>query len=61
MYRSRGTDRERRGGRAQAAFGQVLLGLVIVAGLVGAVVLGMPALDSQRTQPGDAPAAAEGP
>lgn len=42
--------------------GHVLLGLVLVAGLIGALLLGMPALETPHTPGGgpDGPTAAEG-
>ena len=49
---------------ARRSFGEVassaLVGLIIVAGLVGSVLLGLPALSDNQTPSHERPAAAEG-
>ncbi|WP_181767887.1 hypothetical protein [Streptomyces albidus (ex Kaewkla and Franco 2022)] len=40
--------------------GSALFGLTVVAGLVGSLLLGVPALDPEQQSPQDGPAAAEG-
>ncbi|MGY1454996.1 hypothetical protein [Streptomyces sp. SS8] len=50
-FRSNVTPPRSRPSRADMA-GRVLLGVVVVAGLVGSLLLGMPALDTPRPQDG---------
>ncbi|WP_101258011.1 hypothetical protein [Streptomyces barkulensis] len=59
-FRSNVTPPRRRPSRTDLA-GRVLLGVVVVAGLVGSLLLGMPALETPRPQDGrpDQPTAAE--